>query len=208
MTYAPTNVEQPDFECHYPVKTEKDLDKFFDEFAEIHLKMMKKGKSTHLAPWIYLVTGIEQDGKPVIVEASPMLRQIMDDASSRYPEDDRAPVEAMWFFVHTISKSMKPVAILLQHQGWQLHGEAAENASMETRPKHHKDREHVMLSQMVALNREGQLYKTYTQSDVMEETNKGNFLKYGKKVRMDQLANERSDLSFSRFEEAAIWAKN
>ena len=104
---------------------------------------------------------------------------------------------------------MKPVAILLQHQGWQLSGEAARNSDMEKRVQHHEDREHVMLSQMVALNREGQLYKTYTRCDVIEKDNKGHFLEYGKKVRHDQLASERkSDASFSRFEEAAVWAKN
>jgi len=194
---------------NYPMETEKELDKFFEDLAEVHLKMLKKGEGTNLAPWLYLVTGIEQDGKPVVLDISSLLRGVMDQANSNYPNDDRAPVEAMWYCIHTVSASQKPVAILLQHQGWQLSGEAAKNADESTRPKHHKDRQHVMLSQMVALNREGQLYKSYTQSDVIEEARNGNFIKYGTKVRFDDLASERTnDSTSSRFEESAIWAKN
>lgn len=191
-------------ERNYPMKTEKDLDGFFDQLAKAHLDVLTKGEDTQLAPWLYLVTGYEQNGKPVIVDVSLILRQEMANAARRFSNDDRAPVEAMYYCVDTISNSVRPVAVLLQHTGWQLSG--VELGPTE-RPKHHKDRQHVMLSQMVALNKSGQLYKSYTQTDVIEKDKNGNFIKYGENRRIDVLASEKTnDDSYSRFEEVAVWA--
>ena len=181
----------------------EEIDEAFETLSNVHLKMLKPGEDMYMAPWVYLIPRI-QKGQPVLIDISEPIRKEME--KYRHHEDDRTPVLAMYNAVEIFSKQIKPMAVLFQHQGWQTRGVDADD---NTRTKYHPDRERVMISQMAVMDMQGQLFKSYMQSDVIIHDEADRFIKYGDRTEYHMLASERpNDEGFSRFDEAAIWAKN